>query len=119
MQPNKLIITVSGDGYNMQALDESGRVIADRTREIGATGNKVAGADFFVELPVQVAACVDAMDLALLDAVIALMPNQHDRHAENNRFDQLWCPVCAGTGECPHCNGECPECVGTGEAGHG
>ena len=78
MKPDKIIITVSGDGYNIQGLAGKA-VIAEQTQEFdGTTSSERSGDDLFTSMPVELAATLDAMDLMLLDAVIALMPNRRE-----------------------------------------
>lgn len=74
MRPDKITITITGDGYSVEAKAER-TTIAEHTAEIvdGGVAFEKTG-DLFVDLPVEIAATIDAMELALMDAVIYMMP---------------------------------------------
>lgn len=74
MKLDKITITITGAGYTVEA--QAGRAtLAEQTAEIidGGVAFEKTG-DLFVDLPVEIAATIDDMELMLMDAVIYLMP---------------------------------------------
>jgi len=73
---DKVVITIDGSGYTVE-VQATRAVIAEQTIEItdGGTCISKLGDDLFDVLPPDLAASLDAMDLMLMDCVIALMPD--------------------------------------------
>lgn len=72
---DKVVITITGAGWSIEAY-AAGQMIADRTAEMLADGVELAlsGDDYFESLPPDLAISLDNMELTLMDASIALMP---------------------------------------------
>jgi len=73
---DKVVITIDGSGYTIEAKFGRNTLVEQRSEIIDdGVAFERSGDDLFEQLCPELAASLDAMDLMLMDAAIALIPS--------------------------------------------